>query len=125
MPPAQIYVKLHIPRYFPPRMRFGLLHCDLFFRSSLTLLLQRDGQEVLISDSTQKAVRDNPDVLILDVQKIGELDLLALRHAFGGKIIGYYSHADSAAKEKAHKAALDVVVARSGLLPLMRKKLRG
>jgi CheY-like chemotaxis protein len=95
---------------------------DLLFGSQVQGMLAAGGHEVELvgnADRTRERLADSPAVLVVDLVD-RDLDGAALVESLTAegllgktRTLGFYSHVDAAARERAERAGFDLLVPRS------------
>lgn len=102
--------------------RVVALVADLLFGSQVQGMLAVEGHEVELvgnAEQVRERLADSPAVLVVDLVD-RDLDGAALVETLAGegllgetRTLGFYSHVDAAARERAEQAGFDLVVPRS------------
>jgi hypothetical protein len=97
---------------------------DLMLASRVSEGLGAAGHEVTVMATLPEASPDEVDLLIADLDAADPEALVGR----GVPVLGFYSHVDSATREAAQAAGLDLVVPRSRMareLPALAERLLG
>jgi DNA-binding NtrC family response regulator len=115
--------------------RIEALSADLLFGSRLQAMAIADGHELRLAQnasSLEQAVREGDTSAVLVDLTDEDLDGSAVLEALTGQgllegipALGYYSHVDVAARERAEQAGFDLIVPRSRMAREGSELLRG
>jgi len=97
---------------------------DLLLGSKVEAMLSAAGHDATLSSALAEAPLDDADLVVADLDTVNPEALVGL----GIPVLGYYSHVNTATKEAADAAGIDLAVPRSRMareLPQLVERLLG
>jgi hypothetical protein len=95
---------------------------DLMFASRIEATLTAAGHEVQLASSVAEASGPNrPDLVLVDLDRVAPEPVVEL----GAPALGFFSHTDVEARERAQAAGVDLVVPRSRMAREMPQLVSG